>query len=70
MAGTAVTPVAVDVFLLILATLSIILRVISRKWSKAGLWWDDWLAIAALVCSHLLTCQWHSQQSSSKLTEM
>lgn len=48
MAHAAITPVAVDVFLLILATLAIVLRFISRKWSKAKLWWDDWFALAAL----------------------
>lgn len=41
--------VGINLFLTIIATLAIILRVISRKLADAGFWWDDWLALAAWV---------------------
>lgn len=44
----ATIPVAVDVFLIILASTAVILRIISRKLSGAGFWYDDWFAFAAL----------------------
>ena len=33
----------------VLATIAVILRFVSRRISKAQLWWDDWLIIIALV---------------------
>ena len=41
--------IAVSVVLIILSTAAVVLRFISRMLSKAGLWWDDWLIVAALV---------------------
>lgn len=32
-----------------LATLFVILRFISRKVSKNGFWWDDWMILPAMV---------------------
>ena len=37
-------------FFIITAIATTALRVISRIQSKAGLWWDDYLSIVALVC--------------------
>lgn len=37
-------------FFIIFASAATVLRVISRTQSKAGLWWDDYLSICALVC--------------------
>ncbi|MCJ1405072.1 hypothetical protein MMC11_008298 [Xylographa trunciseda] len=41
--------IAVSVVLIIISTSAVVLRFISRMLSKAGLWWDDWLIVAALV---------------------
>ena len=43
----SVIPVAIVMWVLALATFG--LRMTSRKISKAGFWWDDWLMIPALV---------------------
>lgn len=32
------------------ATVFIILRLVSRKLTRVGLWWDDYFAIACYVC--------------------
>ena len=48
--------IAVSVVLIILSTSAVILRFISRMLSKAGLWWDDWVIVAALVMSSWATC--------------
>lgn len=40
---------AVSVVLIVVSTLSVILRFVARALSKAGLWWDDWCILAALV---------------------
>lgn len=45
----AVIPLAVDLFLILLASSAVILRLISRYLSGAKLWYDDWFAFAALV---------------------
>jgi hypothetical protein len=39
----------VSVVLMALATLSGILRFISRRIMQAGIWWDDWCSLIALV---------------------
>ncbi|MCJ1286890.1 hypothetical protein MMC26_006236 [Xylographa opegraphella] len=41
--------IAVSVVLIVLSTAAVVLRFISRMLSKAGLWWDDWVIVAALV---------------------
>lgn len=47
--------VAVSSALIALATVAVTLRFWSRfVGKKAGLWWDDWLSLAALVRSILL----------------
>ncbi|MCJ1384101.1 hypothetical protein MMC17_007217 [Xylographa soralifera] len=49
--------IAVSVVLIILSTAAVVLRFVSRMMSKAGLWWDDWIIVAALVmtwCACLL----------------
>ena len=38
------------VTLLILSTSFVMLRLLSRKFSKAGVWLDDYLVVLALVC--------------------
>ena len=45
--GTRVLIAAIIVYSL--ATISTFLRFLSRKISNNGIWWDDWLALAALV---------------------
>lgn len=47
-----VIPVAIVMWVLALATFG--LRMTSRKISKAGFWWDDWLMIPALVSAIML----------------
>ena len=32
-----------------LAVVAVFLRFLSRRMSRAGYWWDDWLALVALV---------------------
>lgn len=43
-----------------MSTLFIILRFWARKMTRFGLWWDDWLAIATLVCLYavLILSSW------------
>ena len=44
--------IAVSVFLTILSIMALALRVWSRLISKnQGFWWDDWFALASLVCA-------------------
>lgn len=41
---------AVTIFMLVLATVAVTLRLLARYISaRAGFWWDDWLSLAALV---------------------
>ena len=47
----AAIPIGADAFLIAISTLALSLRFLSRKLSNAGFWWDDWLALAAWVCS-------------------
>ena len=56
MGGTApaATPIGVNVFLIVISTSALLLRAISRRLSKSGFWWDDWLAFAAWVISPTL----------------
>ena len=39
----------VSIALLVLSFVAVALRLLARRLSGAGLWWDDWLIIAALV---------------------
>ena len=41
--------IAISTLLIVLPTTAISLRFISRHLSKAGLWWDDWVILLALV---------------------
>ncbi|MCJ1474658.1 hypothetical protein MMC13_003318 [Lambiella insularis] len=41
--------IAVSAVLIALSTVAVILRFVSRLVSKAGLWWDDWVILAALL---------------------
>lgn len=42
---------ALCIFMMIVSTLAVILRVWSRLTQKEqNFWWDDWCAIASLVC--------------------
>jgi hypothetical protein len=41
--------VAVAAVLMVISTIAVILRFVARLLSKAGLWWDDWCILAALV---------------------
>lgn len=41
--------IAVSAILIAISTIAVILRFMSRMVSKAGLWWDDWLIVAAMV---------------------
>ena len=41
--------IAVSAILIIISTIAVILRFVSRMVSKAGLWWDDWLIVGAMV---------------------
>ncbi|MCJ1408687.1 hypothetical protein MMC19_002762 [Ptychographa xylographoides] len=43
--------IGVSVTLIVIATVAVVLRFVSRLVSKAGLWWDDWMIVAALVVS-------------------
>ena len=43
------TIVGTCVALIVFSTLAVALRFLSRRLSKAGFWYDDWLALAALV---------------------
>ena len=60
--------VAVSVVLTILSTIALALRVWSRFISKnQGFWWDDWFALASLVCAARYS---NDQLSSSRLTDL
>lgn len=41
----------VAILFAILPTVVVALRFLARKLSKAGLWWDDWTILAALIVS-------------------
>jgi hypothetical protein len=43
--------VAASIALLAIPTVIVALRFVARMLSKAGLWWDDWMVLAALVVS-------------------
>jgi hypothetical protein len=43
--------IGVSIFLMVLATTFVVLRFVARHLSKAGLWWDDWLILAAMFLS-------------------
>jgi hypothetical protein len=47
--------IAVAALLSTLATTSTILRFWARARTKQRLWWDDWLAMIALILSYALT---------------
>ena len=47
--GTSVT-------LIVISTLALVLRFVARHLSRAGLWWDDWTILAALVGTRALWC--------------
>lgn len=53
----------VDCVLVALTWLAVGLRVVCRKMSGAGMGWDDWLIIAALVCC------FHHQSESPLITD-
>ena len=40
---------AIQILMIILATSAVALRFIARRASNFGLWWDDWIILAALV---------------------
>ena len=41
--------VATSVVLIILTIIAVGLRILSRWVSQAGMWWDDWTIVAAMV---------------------
>lgn len=49
--------IAASITLISLSTTAVILRLIARKLSRAGFWWDDWAILGALVCLSLLYFQ-------------
>lgn len=47
--------VAASIILLLLSTIAVALRILGRLiTTNSGLWWDDWLSLAALVRQGLL----------------
>lgn len=42
--------IAVSIVLIILSTVSVVLRFFSRHMMGNKLWWDDWCAVVAMVC--------------------
>ena len=44
--------IASGIALIVLSTIFVILRFISRLIANAGLWWDDFLVLLALVLSY------------------
>ena len=47
---------AVNVALIVLSGIAVLLRFMSRILSRAGLWWDDWMILCALVWDSVLDC--------------
>ena len=45
---------AVQVLMIVLATSAVVLRFIARRMTAAGLWWDDWMILAALVWTSII----------------
>ena len=41
--------IAVSIVLIVITAVIVTLRFISRWVSKAGMWWDDWTILAAMV---------------------
>ena len=46
----------INISTFVLAVISIILRFVSRRLSRAHFWWDDWLMISAIVCYVTFLC--------------
>lgn len=45
--------VGVATMLLFVSSLAVVLRLLFRRWTDLGLWYDDYTIIVALVCSSL-----------------
>lgn len=56
--------VGVSIAMIILSTHAVAFRLWSRKTSKAGLWWDDWTILIALVSSSLTDDAYWIQSSN------
>ena len=41
---------ALQIVMVVLATSAVLLRFVARRMSAAGIWYDDWMILAALVC--------------------
>ena len=59
--------VAANLVVAILATISVGLRFLSRRVQKTVFGIDDWLILAALVCTHLLTLHLNKRARLTKL---
>ena len=51
-----------NITFMIISTLTVSLRFVARHLSGAGLWWDDWMILAALIfswgpCISMLYCK-------------
>ncbi|CAK3739231.1 integral membrane [Lecanosticta acicola] len=42
---------ALQIIMILTASSAVLLRFVARHFSSAGLWWDDWLILAALILS-------------------
>jgi hypothetical protein len=49
--GTSI--VSVQIAMIVIPTLAVMLRFTARRMSAAGLWWDDWMILVALVCANV-----------------
>lgn len=50
---------AIQVVMMMSATTAVVLRFVSRRIGP-GIWWDDWIILAALVCVHLASMKVYS----------
>ena len=53
---------AASIIFIVISTVTVALRFLARRLSGAGLWWDDWMILAALIfswgpCASMLYCK-------------
>ena len=54
---------AIQILMIIFATSAVALRFAARRVSSFGLWWDDWMILAALVWILRDAARWHATDS-------
>ncbi|KAJ5819101.1 hypothetical protein N7474_004692 [Penicillium riverlandense] len=67
--GQQLEILAVSIVLIVVATISIVLRFYSRHVMRAGLWYDDWCSLAALILSYAMNIQQFYREHTAELAD-